>query len=260
MKLALLKQIGTAQGSGFERTVVAKPYTRTTLHNRPETKQTFTRQHHDTRDKIKYFNSCKSTEPNSRACAVQREMQHPVPGEEQPYALIHAGANWLESSLAEKNPGPLVDIKLSKSQWAFEAKKVNGILGWFWRSVASRSRALLSTGETQRHGHTRESPERLRESGPFSLEKPQGDQINVYKYLKGGWTREGTRLYSVVPSDRTSGNGHKHKHRRFPLNIRKTFFTVRVTKPWHRLPRKVVESASLEIFKSHLDTVLSNRL
>ena len=35
---------------------------------------------------------------------------------------------------------------------------------------------------------------------------------------------------------------------------------MRVTKHWHRLPREVVESPSLEIFKSHLDTVLGNRL
>jgi len=33
----------------------------------------------------------------------------------------------------------------------------------------------------------------------------------------------------VVPSDRTRGYGHEEKHRRFLLNIRKHFFTVRVT-------------------------------
>ena len=62
----------------------------------------------------------------------------------------------------------------------------------------------------------------------------------------------------MVCSDTTRGDGHKLKHRWFPLNMRKHFFTVRVTEHWHRLPRETVECPSLEIFRSCLDMVLGN--
>jgi len=64
----------------------------------------------------------------------------------------------------------------------------------------------------------------------------------------------------VVASDRTKGNEHKLKHMKFHLNMRKNFFLLRVTEPWHRLPREAVESPSLEIFKTCLDTFLCSLL
>lgn len=71
--------------------------------------------------------------------------------------------------------------------------------------------------------------------------------------------KEGARLFSVVPTDHKGGNRHKVKYRRIPLNVRNYFqyllTVVRMTE--YLLPREMVKSPFLQIFKSHLDMVLS---
>lgn len=74
-----------------------------------------------------------------------------------------------------------------------------------------------------------------------------------YNYLNGGCSRLGliSCLIFLGPKDKTRGNVLKLHLGRF--DIRKNFFTKRVVRHWNRVPREVVESRSLEIFKRDVD-------
>jgi len=61
----------------------------------------------------------------------------------------------------------------------------------------------------------------------------------------------------VLCRDRIRGNGFKLNKGRYRLDIRNFFFTIRMVRHWHRLPREVMDALPLETLKVRLNGALS---
>ncbi|KAK4828923.1 hypothetical protein QYF61_001544 [Mycteria americana] len=185
-----------------------------------------------------------------------------------PTASFREGEEQLESCLAGNALGVLVRRQLNMSwQCAQVTKKANSILACIRNSGASGTREVIvplysalvrphldycKSNKAGEGSKNKSCEEQLRELELFRLGERRltGELMALCNYLlKGGCSEVGVGLFSQVAGNRTSRNGLKLRQGRFTLDMRKNFLTERVIKHWNRLPREVVESPSLEVFR-----------
>lgn len=87
----------------------------------------------------------------------------------------------------------------------------------------------------------------------------EAEYLNIYSAainrgacLQGSHQNSGARLFVVLHSGRTQDNRWKLKHKRFQMPIRKSIFTVRTLRHRNRLPQKMVQYLSSDIFWTRL--------
>jgi len=101
--------------------------------------------------------------------------------------------------------------------------------------------------------------ERLKKLNMFSLRyRRLRDLIQVFQFVHGqeqGYLRE---LFEFNRNDGIRGHQFKIKVNHSRTRLRQSFFTNRVVEHWNQLPKTIVSSNTLNIFKNSIDNHYKN--
>ena len=101
--------------------------------------------------------------------------------------------------------------------------------------------------------------ERLKECGLTTLEtrRLMGDQIEVFKILKGYENIDSNIFFEIKESKITRGHNFTLVKKQSRLDIRKFSFSQRSINVWNKLSTECVHASSVNVLKNRIDKYLS---
>ena len=212
------------------------------------------------------------------------------------YRMEHDNSSTLQSVTEERDLGVIIDDKLNFDQHIGNiVRKANTVLGLIKRSFRylniecflllykSLVRPLLEYSspvwnpnkvknirllESVQRRATKlvanvsemSYPRRLKELNLTTLEyrRLRTDIIQIYKIFSGIDDVNYDKFFDLSSTSVTRGHKYKVVKKRCNTNLRKHFFSYRNVDIWNKLPAYIIESDTIETFKTRLDRYWSN--
>ena len=87
----------------------------------------------------------------------------------------------------------------------------------------------------------------------LAYRRHRADMIQIYKIIHSLDDLHPSKLFDISSGSRTRGHQYKLQKKHVNLKLRQCSFSQRVIKEWNSLPLHVVESSSINVFKSNLE-------
>ncbi|RMC19176.1 hypothetical protein DUI87_03780 [Hirundo rustica rustica] len=110
---------------------------------------------------------------------------------------------------------------------------------------------IVGLVDSQRELEHFSAEDKVKKLGRFSLKKRlHGDLIVSFQYLKGAYSEVREKgLFIMNCRDGMRRKGFKLREEEFRFGIQKKFFIVMLVRHCNKLPREVVDTPSLEVFR-----------